>query len=537
MNYAGITFGPVIEALSATYTPAGLWFSSYFFSRFVRSCAMELQEKGYEIITLEKGYRIKDNLKDSGVGRYHDRIYFRGDRTAEELRQDIIEAKKKAIEESSSMLVDGFARAGRAFKVENIQSSFNEFLQIHFAIFPETALAEKGVAKTLADTLDTLELSQGISSEPSPNYLFEFAEGDPYKGSNDYLRHYMPLVEASREEAFRIAAHGENVRIRDIGYISSNGRYTSREIEYPGCSLEKTGKYFAIVQCDGDNMGELISGTAGPDGCRGSLDEQVARIQSFSAKCMAYAEEAYELVSGSGGFLIYAGGDDLLFLSPVISEKTDVWRLCRDIAAAFDQIFNSDGTSGASLSLGMSINYYKYPLYEAFQDALGLLFGDAKNLVRGKNNKHKNNAAIKIHKASGQSTGTVLCMDTMKKPGQKGDDGRTLFQRFLTLLDLFRSTDRKKTNELMTSLLYHIESQRFMFYQALDNRLEIHTLLDNIFDGPDHGEAEKLIGEVEGLITASWEAFQEQKLKDLGADRPIEAVASMLRMTKFLVEE
>lgn len=537
MNYAGITFGPVIEALSATYTPAGLWFSSYFFSRFVRSCAMELQEKGYEIITLEKGYRIRDNLKDRGVGRYHDRIYFRGDRTAEELRQNIFEAKKKAIAESASMLVDGFAKAGRVFSREDILCFFNEFLQIHFVIFPEAALTEKGVAKTLADTLDTLELSQSISSEPSLNYLFEFAEGDPYKGSNDYLRHYAPLVEASKEKAFRIAAHGENVRIRDIGYIASNGRYTSKEIESPDCRLKKTGKYFAIVQCDGDNMGELISGAAGPNGNRGSLDEQVSRNQAFSAKCMAYAEKAYELVSSNGGFLIYAGGDDLLFLSPVISEKANVWSLCRDIAAAFDQIFNADGTSDASLSLGMSINYYKYPLYEAFQDALGLLFADAKKFVRGMNNKYKNNAAIRIHKASGQSMGTVLCMETMGRPVQAGDGGRTLFQRFLALLDLFKSADRKKTNELMTSLLYHIESQSFLFYEALDNGLELHTLLDNVFDGPDHGEAKKIIEEIEGLITASWEAFRERKLKNLGAGRSVEAVASMLRMAKFLVEE
>lgn len=128
-------------------------------------------------------------------------------------------------------------------------------------------------------------------------------------------------------------------------------------------------------------------------------------------------------------------------------------------------------------------------------------------------------------------------METMGRPVQAGDGGRTLFQRFLALLDLFKSADRKKTNELMTSLLYHIESQSFLFYEALDNGLELHTLLDNVFDGPDHGEAKKIIEEIEGLITASWEAFRERKLKNLGAGRSVEAVASMLRMAKFLVEE
>lgn len=535
MNYAGMTFGPVIETLSNTYTPAGLWFSSYFFSRFVRSCAMDLQEKGYEIITLTKGHIIRNNLKDKGVGKYHDRIYFRGDKTAEEIRKDILDTRETAVMENTDMLADAFTEAGRNVKKDIIQSFFNKFLQVHFVVLSEKSLAEKGLARTLADILDVLELSQGIYAEPSPNFLFEFAEGDPYKGSNDYLRHYAPLVEAAGEDAFRIADHKGNVRIRDIGYISSDGKYTSREIDEKGIRPEKIEKYFAIVQCDGDNMGELISGTVGPDGSRGSLDEQVKRVQDFSAKCMTYAEEAYKLISSRGGFLIYAGGDDLLFLSPVISKETDIWSLCREIAVVFDRIFNADGTTGASLSLGMSINYYKYPLYEAFQDALGLLFGESKTFVRGTDN-NKNNAAVKIHKASGQSMGVVLCMDTMGSSGWAGDD-LTLFQRFLLMLKLFRSADRKGADDLMTSLLYHIESQKFLFYEALGNEQDLNILLENVFDGPDHDRVKKLIGAIEDLIIASWDAFREQKLKGLGDNGPIEAVTSMLRMAKFLVEE
>jgi CRISPR-associated protein Cmr2 len=251
---------------------------------------------------------------------------------------------------------------------------------------------------------------------------------------------------------------------------------------------------------------------------------------------MTYAEEAYKLISTNGGFLIYAGGDDLLFLSPIISEKTDIWNLCREIALVFDRIFNADGDSGASLSLGMSINYYKYPLYEAFQDALGLLFGESKTFVRGTKN-NKNNAAVKIHKASGQSMGVVLCMDTMGSFARAADDDITLFQRFLVLLDLFRSADRKETDDLMTSLLYHIESQKALFHEALENGLDLHILLKNVFDGPNHDKAGKLIGAIEDLIATSWDAFKEQKLKGLGENGPIEAVVSMLRMAKFLMEE
>lgn len=542
MNYVGLTFGPVIETLSATSTPAGLWFSSYFFSRFVRSCAMAFQENGYEIITLKEGITIKENLIDKGVGKYHDRIYLRTDKTAQTIIKDITDVRDSVIDENTDMLVDGFNRSGKPVNRNDVQSFFHAFLQIHHVIFPEKDLSGKGVAKTLADTLDALELSLNVTSEPGHNYLFEFAEGDPSKGSNEYLKSYAPLAEAAKEEAFRIATPGSGkLQIRDIGYISSNGKYTSKEIQKKEAEpniqkLEKTDKYFAIVQCDGDNMGKLISGDIKSCGCQASPDEQVRRIHEFSSKCMEYSDKAYDLVSRSGGFLIYAGGDDLMFLSPVISKGSNIWKLCRDIAVEFNRIFNSDGKSGASLSFGLSINYYKFPLYESFLDTLGLLFGEAKSFVR-EPGKKKNNAAIKIHKDSGQSMGIVICMETSGRQDMIEGTDKTLYQHYLDLVGLFNGKDRQDANDLMTSLLYHIENQKSLFTEALKNGQDLHTLIENTFDGPVHGDAEKLLSIIETMITDSWRAFHEDKLKALGGDGPIDAVTSMLRMAKFLVEE
>lgn len=537
MNYVGLTFGPVIETLSSTYTPAGLWFSSYFFSRFVRSCAMAFQENGYEVITLGEDFSIRENLNDKGVGKYHDRIYLRTEKSIQTIQQNISDVKKKVIDENTEMLVNGFSKSGKTVDRDEVKSFFNDFLQIHHVVFPENAIGKEGIAKTLADTLDALELAQNVISEPGHNYLFEFAEGSSLKGSNDYLRSYEPLQEAAREDAFRIAVRkAGKLQIRDIGFISSNGKYTSAEITENNPLIAKTGKYFAIVQCDGDNMGKLISGSSGPDGGRVSLDDQVERIHEFSSKCMEYADRAYDLVGNSGGFLIYAGGDDLLFLVPVVSKETNVWKLCRDIALVFNKIFNSDGTSGASLSFGLSINYYKFPLYESFLDTLELLFGEAKNYVR-EPEKEKNNAAIRIHKGSGQSMGVVLCLETIGKSKSVEDTDDTLYRNYLNLIDLFMKADQKKTNELMTSLIYHIENQKSMYIEAMKNDMDLHTLIVNSFDGPVHEDAKELIGLIEILITNSWHAFHINKLKPLGGGGPIDAVTSMLRMAKFLVEE
>ena len=86
-------------------------------------------------------------------------------------------------------------------------------------------------------------------------------------------------------------------------------------------------------------------------------------------------------MSRFGGMIIYAGGDDLLFLAPVSNGKGQtVFELCQEIAMLFEGKMKDNFVGFSScptVSFGISIQYEKFPLYEALNHARNLLFGMA----------------------------------------------------------------------------------------------------------------------------------------------------------------
>lgn len=119
------------------------------------------------------------------------------------------------------------------------------------------------------------------------------------------------------------------------------------------------------------------------------------KIKSLSESLLNYGSQACEAIKKYGGFPIYAGGDDLLFIAPVVSSSDlQGTRTIFDLLSAIDGLYQSVDTEvghlgrplglHTSISYGLSISYYKYPLYEALKSARELLFDKAKH-VEGKN--------------------------------------------------------------------------------------------------------------------------------------------------------
>ena len=84
---------------------------------------------------------------------------------------------------------------------------------------------------------------------------------------------------------------------------------------------------------------------------------------------------------------MYVGGDDLLFFAPVAYHKNGTLKTIFDLLADIDRLFASVMTPLATahevatptLSYGVSINYYKFPLNEMRDEAYRLLMYKAKN--------------------------------------------------------------------------------------------------------------------------------------------------------------
>lgn len=537
MLYGGITVGPIVETMGMTATPAGLWFASYFFSLTVRDICKALRQQGKELLTLPENYSFADHAEDNGVGTYHDRVYFKADMDTVAARADICQAIDSSVDNRTAELTEVFAGELQA---EEIKKYLKSFLQTHFVIFAEDSIIkEKGIAKTLADALDALELSQNSQLIQETSYIHKLIRGTQ-KDGNVYLRHFPTLVKEAANDAFPLAYEKDgSIRVRSLGEIAAGRGLSESDVKH----LRKTARYFAIVQCDGDSMGQTIAA----DKEKGNLPQQEKRIQEFSRMCMDYTTSSAKLVTEYGGVVIYAGGDDLLFLAPIISSNDNctsrnIWELCRAIGRNFDNVFKeSDAVRKPSISIGLSIQYHKFPLYEAFNDARGLLFGTAKNF----STDYKNNLAVHLRKASGQSVSLTCRMETRAS----ADIHYGLYDMYIEFINkFFLQGDKADTemNNLMHSVIYHLENHHVVFQSALDSSDEtvVSNAFRNMFDNYGQSFGAAMLADLVKLAVATHKAVTgkaaDSEAGIISAGNKPDSLAcltSMLRLAKFMVEE
>lgn len=144
-------------------------------------------------------------------------------------------------------------------------------------------------------------------------------------------------------------------------------------------------KYIAVVQADGDNLGRLAARIDNPS----RLSERLFR----------FAEKAEGLIWEHGGLPIFIGGDDILAFMPVFYKEQTVIDFVAEAARVYREVLgHSDGGKGTdgdppSISFGVNIAYYKFPLATARRDAADLLFGTAKSV--------KDSMALRLTKHAG----------------------------------------------------------------------------------------------------------------------------------------
>ncbi|NMC20537.1 MAG: type III-B CRISPR-associated protein Cas10/Cmr2, partial [Thermogutta sp.] len=105
--------------------------------------------------------------------------------------------------------------------------------------------------------------------------------------------------------------------------------------------LPEPEPYVAVLVADGDRMGELIADLKSPDDHR-----------AFSRSLASFAQKADDIVMEHYGFLVYAGGDDVLAFLPVDQ--------CLACAAALREAFleSLKAYPKASLSVGIAVGHF-----------------------------------------------------------------------------------------------------------------------------------------------------------------------------------
>lgn len=465
MKYSAINIGPIVDTLSLARKPRELWSASFLFSFLMKCIYEEVEEKlGSEaIISPAKAEftPVELNLPTNAraVGLYPDRIYFKGKIDPLALRCALRER----------------------IAYEHVAIPFDYFNTM--CVTCEAACDAEAI-RSLNAQMDALE-------------LFNVAP------VTDAEKDIVPLLKAKTVEdgsgraesrLFEIATGTSYFKVKTLYDIARAGR-TEEEKSYD--------RYVCIVQADGDNVGKAVCNPAHPDG----------KVLKISKAMLEFGKNAARMIDKFGGMPLYAGGDDLLFIAPVIGkDRQDIFQLVQALdVEAFKPV--KDEVPEASLSFGISCSFVKYPLYEALGFARDLLFVAAKHWKESKDADGKtipgpkNVIAWNLRKHSGGSFDFTFSM----KDAQ-------VMSRFRTLVST------AEDNEIVSALAHKLRDNEGLLKTVLESK--VSDRLDAFFDRTLEFQDNAWFRTVRELIPDLYAS--------VGMDSLPRALFGMLRTAKFL---
>lgn len=514
--YVGITIGPIIETLCMASRPASLWCASAVFSWFSEDICNKAIDIGGEIISPyypAKRDKSAYSVTSEAIGKYHDRIIFNvSDDDKESLNSKVdqmITQAKQAL--ANELVTDEFAeKTGKSMEaLTELKIVIQNYLQVHYII---TEVKEPcNCILFLSPYLDALELCPSFNVDQSIQPVMTLFEGKNAETHNELVKQCFGLK------------YGDNSIVKQSTDEKGNTTYKVRDIESIVESIAGSNRkifdYYAIVQADGDSMSKLLE----------NFDDDIM-VKRFSEICLGYTSEAAKLINAFGGMTIYAGGDDLLFISPIENESgKNVFELCAGINETFQKLFEEEYEDHIpTLSFGISINYKKFPLYEAFKDTLGIL-ENAKKVK--KDGEPKNKTAVHIRKHSGQSLKFRYF------------NGGNIYEQLLGMLKPVADV------VLLRSMLYKISLYRPVIIAALQNDRDLEQLFRNLFDSGYHKTVMDYIQTVRQSLETIYDDVKRNKNKEYLLEKlhdkkavsdeeiTIDLLYSLLRTAKFFSEK
>ena len=393
MKYTAINIGPIIETLSMARKPRELWAASYMFSYLMECLINEIGKVKGKVVSPAL-------LKDSSVknvGLYPDRVFVEGE-----------------------LDVDNVIRCALRTFSDGIGIDEN-YVNIMYVSIDQDPKDEESAIKKLNRLLDCTELCNRTVKDGSRKDVLNLIQ-------RKYNSPFFELAKNSKRFEVKSLAEIATYKLSKVNPVrwrelcnllhEDDDEQDGEDEFYKGIKhsfkeeYHSYYKYVCVVQADGDNMGKIIS-------LLGS-----EQVKLLSEALLDYGSAASQMIEGYGGLPIYAGGDDLLLIAPVVSDytlkgtdgKADRKILnVFELVSAIDNLYNSivDGKLGVgdmkrpidnknnpihtSLSYGLTISYYKYPLYEALGSAQSLLFNNAKKV----NDKNAIAWCLRKHSGSG----------------------------------------------------------------------------------------------------------------------------------------
>jgi len=414
MSYIAMTIGPIVETISLARKTSEIWAASYLFSYLMKNIINELRQK--DGVTFLIPFTQNDTLfeeKDDGIGKFHDRFILKSKTLTLDEVERVIEKHKDNLSRIIAKSIEPNEKIVRKYIFEYLQT---------YLIYTDKEF-EHPILE-ISELLDSIELHTPLitsASEPLRQFLYRdvVLNSDLTKKSFGKRQSFKSIPAIAAQE--------------DGDDIEQNEKF------------KNAYRYIAIVHADGDNLSKLI---------KSKKDSS-----KISESLFKFDEKTVETLNSFGAQTIFVDGDDLLFFAPVLHEDG---RTIFDLVDALSHNYKSEVGSESTLSFGISITYYKYPLYEALSKSRNALFGVAKHY------NGKNAVAVSCQKHSGQSFQFCIGKD------EKG------YETFTTLLhDVLN-----ETIELPHAVHHKLSKLRYLIKESDVDRLD--NIFENFFNEDIH---------------------------------------------------
>jgi len=448
MKHIALTIGPIVDTLSLGRKTSEVWMASYIFSSFMKNSIKALREEtdAKFIIPFVDNEILKE--RDNGVGMFHDRFIL----TSETLTIDKVEEILLKQKDTIAKMVAKSIKADE----KKVKDFFRQYLQTYLF---ETNEDFENPVLDISNIMDSIELY-------TPRL----------EADDDYIRRFLNR-DIILNSALAKTSFGKKPSFDSIEAIASQENGTDMN------SSKNAYKYIAIIYADGDSLGKYI--------------KSQSDVTQVSKKLFDFDKKASKTIKEFGGLPIFIGGDDLIIFAPVLNSGKTVFNLLNDLSKDYKEALE---TNESTLSFGVSLTYYKYPLYEALARARDALFGVAKNY------KGKNAIALSTQKHSGQTF--EFCIGK----------NESAYCRFLFIL---KQVLNEKI-ELPHAIHHKLKSHQKLFETIPIERLE--STFENIFNEDLHKSKFK-----NGLKSI------QKLIKELGLEQSQqEKLFSMLSTIKIL---
>jgi len=319
--------------------------------------------------------------------------------------------------------------------------------------------------KSFEDIASEYGLNKERLKKSMQNHYF-FASEDELKEINENIIFAINTILDSLEQNKKLPLKDEENEIKKFQQKIVEGKKEEFKRVKTLEDIAGEFKYYAVINADGDSMGAKIKNeaTQNPD-----------NIKKISKKLYEFfidieGKKLDEVIEKFGGELIYAGGDDILAFVPLKS-KESIFDLIEKIHKNFKAKVGND----VSMSFGVSVVYYKYPLKKAIEDSMNFLY-EAKSF-RKKENAKNGALAIQVMKHSGHYFKSFHIINSDK------------YEKF----KVFIKRALNKTEKIPNSIQYKIMQYKDVIIEIYNNNRSVKPLFENIFNEASKESLEEIL--------------------------------------------